>query len=76
MISHQRAVKKKVDKLVFAAERLAAVQYEAGLRAAEPAKRQKVQAKVNRCWQEFRVACDALQQDYTETPTMVVRWAK
>lgn len=76
MVSQQRAMKKKVDKLVCAAEKLAAVQYEAGLKAAEPAKRQRVQRKVNKCWIEFRMACDVLLDDYPVATGMIVRWSR
>jgi hypothetical protein len=76
MISPHKSLRKKVDKLVNAAERLAAVQYEAGLKATEPAKRQKVQKKVDKCWTEFRIACDVLLDNYAESHGIIIRWSR
>lgn len=74
MISQQKAAKKRLEKLVDAAERLAAVQYLAGLHSADRSDR--IKAKVDRSWQEFRLAADAVLNSTSQVPTILVRWSK
>jgi len=73
MITQHKATRKRVQQLVDAAERLAAVQYEWG--RSDPAK-QQVKRKVDRCWEEFRVACNAVLTDHQEIPTILVKWSR
>jgi len=58
MISAAKAEEKRINRLILAAERLAAVQYQAGLMSAKPTA--AVKKRVIRCWADFWTARDQL----------------
>lgn len=59
MISQQKTSLKKIRNLVNAAQRLAALQYLAGLYSGKP-KETKIKPKVDKAWQEFQLAADSI----------------
>jgi hypothetical protein len=66
MISRENFTRKTIKNLVDAAEKLAALQYRAGLHSGKPTE-EKLKPKVNKAWQEFHLAADAL------TTTLVIK---
>ncbi len=56
MISAEKASKKKIEKFVDAAQKLAAVQYLYGLHPDNP----KIKEKADKTWQEFQLAADTI----------------
>jgi hypothetical protein len=59
MISSRRAEEKRIEQFIAAAEKLAAIQYLAGLSSGKP-REEKIKQKVNKCWLDFWTARDQL----------------
>lgn len=59
MISAEKTASKKIKALVDAAERLAALQFQAGLSAGKPSEA-KLKPKLEKAWHEFQLVSDSL----------------
>lgn len=58
MISQTKSARKKIDNLINVAERLAAIQYQAGLHP----EKERLKEKANKTWKEFYLATDSVKQ--------------